>query len=148
MKVILLADVKGKGKAGAIVEVPDGYARNFLIPQKLAAEATAKTLNELKQQEAKRAKQLEREISEAKKVSEKLEGILVKVSARGGEGGKLFGSVTDKEIVEALNEQHGIEIEKQRLVQGEPIRAFGSYEVKVKLGHEIGGVIHLLVVES
>ncbi|MCL2563254.1 MAG: 50S ribosomal protein L9 [Oscillospiraceae bacterium] len=148
MKVILLQDVKGQGKAGDVITVSDGHARNFLIPRKIAAEATAKSMNELKQQETKRAKQLEKEIAEAKAVKEKLESLMVKVSARGGEGGKLFGSVTTAEIADALREQHGIALEKNKLVQDEPIRAFGSYEVKVKLGHEMSGVIHLVVAEA
>ena len=146
MKVILLVDVKGQGNAGDVVEVSDGHARNYLIPRKLAKEATKKGMTELKQQEAKRARQKEREIAEAKAIQEKLQGIIVNVTARGGEGGKLFGSVTGKEIVEALEEQHGIRIEKNKLVDGDPIRSFGSYEVKVKLGHETSGVINLMVV--
>jgi len=146
MKVILLVDVKGQGKAGDVVEVSDGHARNFLIPRKLAMEATRKGLTELKQQETKRTKQKEKEVAEAKAIQEKLQGIIVNVTAKGGEGGRLFGSVTSKEIVEALQEQHGIRIEKNRLVDGDPIRSFGSYEVKVKLGHETTGVINLMVV--
>jgi len=145
MKVILLEDMKGKGKLGDIVEVSDGHARNFLIPRKLAAEANAKNLNELKQQEAKIAKRREREIADAKSIEEKLQSLTVNVTARGGEGGKLFGSVTHKEIVEALKEQHGIELEKNKILQDEPIKAFGTYDVKVKLGHDTTGMIHLVV---
>ncbi|MCL2368182.1 MAG: 50S ribosomal protein L9 [Oscillospiraceae bacterium] len=148
MKVILLQDVKGQGKAGDTLKVADGHARNFLIPRGLAVEASTKNLHQLKQQEAKIAKQREKEIAEAKATEEKLQSLMVKVSAKGGEGGKLFGSVTDKEIVEALAEQHGITVEKNKLLQAEPIKTFGTFEIKVKLGHEITGVIHLIVVEG
>jgi len=145
MKVILLQDVKGQGKAGEVVTVSDGHARNFLFPRKLAMEATAKGLNELKQQEAKRAKQREKEIAFAKAIQGELQSVVVKVVAKGGEGGRLFGSVTGKEIVEALQAQHGIQLEKNKLVQEEPIRNFETYEVKVKLGHETSGVIQVVV---
>jgi len=148
MKVILLADVKGSGKAGDFIEVSDGYARNFLIPRKLAQEATTKNLAELKQQEEKRKKQLEREIAEAKAVQEKLQNLTVKVVAKGGEGGRLFGSVTTKEIVEALEQQHGIKLEKNKVLQEDPIKTFGTHEVKVKLGHEKHGIINLVVANS
>ena len=147
MKVILLQDVKGQGKTGDLVKVSDGYARNFLFPRQLAVEANEKNMTELKKQEKKRAKQLEQEIVEAKKAQEKLAGVLVKISAKAGAGGRLFGAVTTKEIAEALSEQHGIAVEKNKIVQPEPIKAFGSYEVKVKLGHEVQGVINLIVTE-
>ena len=148
MKVILLENVQGSGKAGALIEVSDGYARNFLIPRKLAQEATAKNLAELKQQEQKRQKQREREIAEAKAVQEKLQNLTVKIVARGGEGGRLFGSVTSKEIVEALQKQHGITLEKNKLLQDEPIKTFGTHDVKIKLGHETVGTINLIVANS
>jgi len=148
MKVILLQDVKGSGKAGTLVEVSDGYARNFLIPKKLATEATQKNLTDLKQQEAKRTKQREREIAEARAVQEKLQGLTVKVVAKGGEGGRLFGSVTSKEIIEALQQQHGITLEKNKLLQDEPIKTCGTHAVKVKLGHEQHGIINLIVTNN
>ena len=148
MKVILLQDVKGQGKTGDLVKVSDGYARNFLFPRNLAVEANDKNLSELKKQEAKRAKQKAKEIAEAKAAQEQLGAILVKLSARSGTGGRLFGSITSKEIVEALKEQHGITVEKNKIIQTDPIKTFGSFEVKVKLGHEITGVINLLVTEK
>ncbi|MCL2828820.1 MAG: 50S ribosomal protein L9 [Oscillospiraceae bacterium] len=148
MKVILLKDVKEQGKAGQLVEVSDGYARNFLIPRKLAVQANTDNVNALKQQEKKRAKQVEKEVAGAKAAQEKLESLLVKISAKAGVGGRLFGAVTSKEIAEALSEQHGISIEKNKIVQTEPIKTFGSYEVRVKLGHEISGTIHLVVAEG
>ena len=148
MKVILLQDVKGQGKTGDLIKVSDGYARNFLLPRKLAIEANEKNLHELKKQEKKRARQLEKEIAEAKAVQEQLAAVLVKISARAGTGGRLFGSVTSKEIAEALKEQHGVSIEKNKIIQTEAIKTFGTYEVRVKLGHEISGVINLLVAEK
>ena len=148
MKVILLEDVKGQGKKGDLVNVSDGHARNFLIPRKLAVEANAGNLKTLKEQEQKKKKRLEKEIADAKVIQGKLETIIVKVPAKAGTGGRLFGSVTSQEIVEALHDQHHIKIEKNKVQQVEPIKAFGSYEVKVKLGHEISGMINLLVVEG
>ena len=148
MKVILQQDVKGQGKIGDLVNVSDGYARNYLFPRKLAIEANEKNLGELKKQEKKRQKQVDLEVAEAKKAKETLGAVLVKISAKAGTGGRLFGSVTSKEISEALKEQHGISVEKNKIVQAEPIKTFGSYDVKVKLGHEIQGVINLIVVEK
>ena len=145
MKVILLEDVKGKGKIGDVVEVPDGYARNFLLPKKQAAEATAKRLNELKQQADKKARQKARERGDAEAIKAQLADLTVKVTAKGGEGGRLFGSVTSAEIVEALEKQHKISLEKNKLVIDEPIKTLGNHEVKVKLGHEMSGVISVLV---
>ena len=149
MKVILQQDVKGQGKKGDLIEVSDGYARNFLLPRKLAAQATTENLTVMKQQEKAKQKKLEKEKAAALEIASKLEGVQVKITARaGGPGGKLFGSVTSKEISEALHDQHGVEIEKNRIVQEEPIKAFGPYEVKCKLGFEIAGVIHVLVTEA
>jgi len=148
MKVILLEDVKGQGKKGDLVNVSDGHARNFLIPRKLAVEANAGNLKTLKEQEQKKKKKLEKEIADAKAIQGKLEAIIVKVTAKAGTGGRLFGAVTGREIVDALREQHGIAIEKNKVVQDQPIKAFGSYEVKVKLGHELSGIINVMVVEG
>jgi len=149
MKVILQQDVKGQGKKGELVNVSDGYARNFLLPRKLAVHATHENLTVMKQQEKDKQKKLERDKAKANEISAKLGDVLVKISARGGgDGGKLFGSVTTKEISEELQKQHGVEIDKNKIVQDEPIKSFGSHEVKCKLGFEITGVIHLLVVES
>ena len=148
MKVILLENVQGSGKAGDLIEVSDGYARNFMIPKKLAVEATPKNLNLLKQQEEKRAKQRSREITDAKVIQEKLKEVSVKVVAKGGESGRLFGSVTTKEIAEALQAQHGIKLEKNKILQDDPIKTFGAYEIKVKLGHEMSGVINLVVADN
>jgi len=149
MKVILQQDVKGQGKAGQLVEVADGFARNYLLPRKLAVTATTENVAVMKRQEKARLRKLETDKAAAKEIAAKFEGIMVKITSRsGGAGGKLFGAVTSKEISEALLEQHGIELEKNKIVQEEPIKAFGSYEVKCKLGFEITGIIHVLVVES
>jgi len=149
MKVILQEDVKGKGKKGQLVDVSDGYARNYLLPRKIAVVATQENMTVMKQQEKARLKKLEEDKSEALQVAEKLQAIVVKIPARsGGAGGKLFGAVTSKEISEALLEQYGIEIEKNKIVQEEHIKTFGSYEIKCKLGFEISGSINVLVVEG
>ena len=148
MKVILQQDVKGHGKKGQMVEVSDGYARNFLLSKKLAVEATAENVNTMKMQDkAKRAKEME-ERAQAVATAEKLKSCQVKIAAKGGNGGKLFGVVTGKEIAAALKEQHAMEVDSKKLVLSEPIKSFGSYEVKAKLGYEISGTVYVLVVEE
>jgi large subunit ribosomal protein L9 len=148
VKVILAQDVKDQGKKGQLVEVSDGYARNFLIPRKLAVEATNDNLNVMKQQEKAKQKRREAEIAEAKAAAARLEGVIVKIPAKAGGAGKLFGAVTSKEISEALSEQHGIEIEKNKIGLEEHIKSFGSFEVKCRLGYEISGKINVLVIEG
>lgn len=148
MKVILSKDVKGHGKAGQLVEVSDGYARNFLIPKKLAAPATTDNINTMKLQEKARLAQIERDKAEAKATAEKLQGCVVKIAARAGESGKLFGSITSKEISEGLASQCGINIEKNKIVLSDPIKSFGTYEVKCKLGFEISGTVNVIVTEG
>ena len=148
MKVILQEDVKGKGKAGQLVEVADGYARNFLIPQKLAVTATPQNISLMKQQEKSRQRKLEADKAAANETLAKLEGVLVKITAKAGEGGRLFGGVTSMDISSELMQQHGIEIEKNKIVLEEQIKSFGTFEVKCKLGFEIAGVINVLVIEG
>ena len=149
MKVILQQDVSGQGKKGQLLNVSDGYARNFLLPRKLAVAANQENISAMKQQEKARQKKQESEKAQAQETAQKLEGVVVTIQARsGGDGGKLFGSVTSKEISETLLAQHGIDIEKNRIVQDEHIKSFGPHEVKCKLGHEISGVINVLVVEA
>ena len=148
MKVILQQDVKGHGKKGQTVEVSDGYARNYLIPRKLALQATADNLNNAKQQEKARLRKIEQEKDIAREVSAQLEGVLVKISAKAGEGGRLFGSVTSAEISDELQKQHGITIEKNKLVLEEHIKAFGAYTIKCKLGHEVSGAVNVIVTEG
>ena len=148
MKVILTADVKGQGKKGELKEVSEGYARNYLIPRGLAMKATADNLNALALKEKARAAQAAKEKAQAQEHAKQLESCVVKVKARGGENGKLFGSVTNKEVADALKEQYGIELEKNRILLEENIKSFGSYELRCKLGYEVSGTIHLLVVEG
>lgn len=148
MKVILQQDVKGKGKKGQMIEASDGYARNFLIPKKLAVPATTDNINTMKLQEKAKQAQIEREKAEAREIVKKLESCVVKVSSKAGAGGKLFGSVTNKEISDALKNQFDITIEKQKIVMAEPIKSFGTYEVKCRMGYEISGIIHVVVAEA
>jgi len=148
MKVILQQDVKGHGKKGQTVEVSDGYARNYLIPRKLALTATADNLNNAKQQEKAKLRKIEQDKELAREVSAKLEGIIVKITAKAGEGGRLFGSVTSAEISDELQKQHGIAIEKNKLVLEDHIKTFGAYAVKAKLGHEISGSVNVIVTEG
>ena len=148
MKVILQQDVKGQGKKGQMVDVSDGYARNFLLPRKLAVEATAENVNTMKMQDkAKRAREAE-ERAAAVAAAEQLKGCQVKIAAKAGQGGRLFGAITSKEISEELKAQYGLDVNKSKIVQTEPIKAFGSYEVKCKLGYEVTGTIYVLVVEG
>ena len=148
MKVIFNADVKGKAKKGEMKEVSDGYARNYLLPRGLAAEATADNINALKLKEKARAAQIEKEKAQAMENAKKLEGVQVVVRAKAGSNGKLFGAVTSQEISSALKEQFGIEVEKNKIVQAEPIKNYGSYTVKAKLGYEISGSVNVLGVEG
>ena len=148
MKVILQQDVKGQGKKGQMIEASDGYARNFLLPRKLAVAATAENINTMRQQEKAKQAQEAAERAAALELAEKLKGCAVKVSAKAGNGGRLFGSVTSKEISDALKAQCGIDIAKTKIVLPEPIKAFGGYQLKCKLGYEISGTIHVTVVEA
>ena len=148
MKVILQQDVKGQGKKGELKEVSDGYARNFLFPKKLAVEATADNINTMKLQEKAKQAQIAKEKAEAKENAEKLKECTVKIVAKAGSNGKLFGAVTSKEISDALAAQYKIEIEKNKIVQADPIKTYGSFEVKVKLGHEISATLKVMVVEG
>ena len=148
MKVIFTVDVKGQGKKGEMKEVSSGYARNYLIPRGLAAEATADTLNALKLKEKAKAAQVAREKAQAEEYAKKLAAVQVTVRAKAGSAGKLFGAVTSQEISRALKEQFDLDIEKNKIVQAEPIKTFGSFTVKAKLGYEISGNINVLVVED
>ena len=148
MKVIFSTDVRGQGKKGEMKEVSDGYARNYLIPRGLAAEATADNINAMKLKEKAKAAQIAREKAQAEENAKKLEGVQVLIRAKAGSSGKLFGAVTSQEICDALKEQFDIDIEKNKIVQAEPIKTFGSYTVKAKLGFETSGNINLLVIEA
>lgn len=148
MKVIFNTDVRGQGKKGELKEVSLGYARNYLLPRGLASEATPDAINAFKLKEKAKAAQAAREKAEAEANAKKLEGVQVTVRARAGSGGKLFGAVTSEAISKALKEQFDIDIEKNKIVQGEPIKNFGSYTVKAKLGYEVSGTINVLVIED
>ena len=148
MKVILLADVKGQGKKNDVIEVSDGYGKNFLIPRKLAKPADAQSLNDVKVKEAARLYRIETEKKEALALAETLKGILVKIPASSGADGRLYGSVTTKDIVEKLQADHQIVLDKRKLVLNDPIKAYGKYEVEVKLYTEVSGKINVLVCEK
>lgn len=148
MKVILTQDVKNQGKKDQIIEVSDGYARNFLFPKKLAIPADAKALNEVKNKEASRLHKIEVEKAEAKAIADKLTGILVKIVGKSGADGRLYGSITAKEIAESLEKNHGISIDKRKITIPEPIKSFGKYELDVKLYPEVNGKINLLVADK
>ncbi len=148
MKVILQQDVKGQGKKGQMVEVSDGYGRNFLLPRKLAVEATAENVNTMKMQDkAKKAREAE-EKAQAQALAEQLKSCQVKIAAKAGQGGRLFGSITSKEISEELKKQYDLDVNKSKIVMAEPFKAFGSYEVKCRLGYEVTGTIYVLVIEG
>ena len=148
MKVILQQDVKGQGKKGQMVEVSEGYARNFLLPRKMAIPATADAINTMNLKEKARKAEEARLKAEAEDIAEKLKECQVKLTAKAGAGGKLFGAVTTKEISEGLQKQYGIDVPKQKLVLEAPIKAFGSYQVKAKLGFEVSGTVYVSVFEE
>ena len=147
MKVILLADVKGLGKKDDMVEAAEGYARNFLIPRKLAILADNKAQNELKGKEASRQYKIEEERKAAKAIAEKLSGITVKIRSASGADGRLYGAVTAKDIAEALEKDHGVKIDKRKLELGDAIRSYGSYTVSVKLYTDVVGKFTVVVHE-
>ena len=148
MKVILQQDVKGQGKKGQLVEVSEGYARNFLLPRKLAIPATTDAINTMNLKEKARKAEEARQKAEAEATAEKLKECQVKLTAKAGNGGRLFGAVTTKEISEGLKAQFSIDIPKQKLVLDEPIKAFSSYQVKAKLGFEVVGTVYVSVFED
>jgi large subunit ribosomal protein L9 len=147
MKVILLADVKGVGKKGEVINASDGYARNFLFPRKLAQEATDANMNVLNlKKEAERRKKLA-EIEAAQKLADELKGKAVKIAAKSGENGRLFGSITSKDVADALNAQYKLNIDKKKIVV-DTIRTLGTYEVEVKLYPEISTKISVILTEQ
>lgn len=148
MKVILQKDIRGKGKKDQMIEVAEGYARNFLLPKGDAIPATADAMNTIRLQEKAKAKADAEAKAAAQAIAEQLKGIQVKIPCKGGEGGKLFGSVTTKEISSALKEQFGLELDSKKLVLPDAIKSFGSYQVKAKLGFEISGLVNVLVCEA
>ena len=141
MKVILTQDVRGKGKKGQMIEAAEGYARNFLLPKGMAVLATADAVNTMNLQAKAKAKADAEAKAAALEIAEKLKSCQVKIAAKGGEGGKLFGAVTGKE-------KYGMDVDSKKLVLDQPIKTFGSFEVKAKLGFEISGTVYVLVTEE
>lgn len=148
MKIILIQDVKKLGKKGEIIEASDGYARNYILPQKLGIEANSKNLNDLKLQKMKEEKDAQRLLDEAKELAEKLGGQVVAVKMKAGEGGKVFGSVSAKEIAEAMKKQNALEIDKKKIQLQEPIKSFGFHEVGIKLHPQVTGTLRVKVEEA
>ncbi len=148
MKVVLLQDVKGQGKKDQIINVSDGYARNFLFPKGLAAEVTGSVLNEIKNKEASKAHKIELEKAAARETAEKLAAVRVAFKVKSGGAGRMYGSVTAKDIAEALKAQHKIDIDKRKLILDEPIKQYGTYTVEVKLYTEITGKVTVSVTEA
>ncbi len=148
MKVVLLQDVKGQGKKGDVINVSDGYARNFLFPKKLGAVADAQVMNELKGKEEARLHKIEVDKQNARETAAKLESVSVKITAGAGADGKIYGSVTAKDIAEALMQQHKIEIDKRKLQMNEAIKTFGTHVVEIKLYTEITGKVNVVVAEK
>jgi large subunit ribosomal protein L9 len=147
MKVILTKDVKGQGKKGQLVEVSDGYARNFLLPRGLAQAATAENVNTMQMNEKAKREKEAKERAEAVALSKQMGEFLVKVPAKAGTGGRLFGSVTTKEISDQLKKQYNVDLPKTKM-QADPIKSFGTYEVKCKLGYEVTATLKVMVVEE
>lgn len=137
MKVILQADVKGTGKKGQVFEVADGYARNFLFPKKLAVEATAGNIQDISHKKVLEERRKEKEKQDAIELANKLNALLIEVKTKTGEGGRLFGSVTSKEIADDLKKQHGIEVDRRKLELKEPIKSLGNFEVQVKIHPDV-----------
>lgn len=147
MKVILLEDVKGSGKKGELINASDGYARNFLLPKKLAMEATPQALNELKQKEAAKERRLALEKQAALDAAAAVRGKTVRVTSAAGQNGKLFGSVTAAEVAEELKKQYGIEVDRRKIALESEIKAFGTYNAEVKFGYGVTAALYVLVAE-
>lgn len=141
MRVVLLADVKGQGKKDQIVEVSDGYARNFLFPKKLAIAADSKAINEIKNKEASKQHKIDVDRAEAKEIAKKLETLTVVFEYAAGPDKRLYGSVTSKDIAEELQKTHGIVIDKRKITLAEPIKSFGTFKADAKLYSDVAGKI-------
>ena len=148
MKVILLQDVKGKGKKGQMLEVSDGYARNFMLPKKLAIEATPDAINTMRMNDKATQERIAREKAEALATSKKLREMTVIVKAKGGGAGRLFGSVTNQEIADALEKNGGIKLDKRKIVIADPIKSVGTYTATCKLGYEITAPLTVKIEEA
>ena len=148
MKVILLQDVKGKGKKGQMLEVSDGYARNFMLPKKIAIEATADAINTMRMNDKATQERIAKEKAEALAVSKQLRELTLVVTAKGGGAGRLFGSVTNQEIADALKAKTGITLDKRKIVIADTIKSVGTYTVTCKLGYEITAPLTVKIVEA
>lgn len=146
MKVILLAEVKNLGKRGAVVEVADGYARNYLIPRGLAREASSAGLKALEEEQQRASRRAARELAEAQRLGERLQGLVVTIPARAGGEGKLFGSVTARDVAEAISRVLGVEMDRRKVDLREPIKALGEYPVTIKLYHGVRATVTARVV--
>lgn len=147
MKVILIQDVKSLGKKGDIVEINDGYARNYVIPKKFGLEATNKNLNDLKLQKANEVKIAKEKLEQAKEFADQLKDKSVTLQMKTGEGGRLFGSISTKEIAKAVTEQLGFQIDKKKMILDEPIKTLGTHIIKIKLHKEVVGQLAVKVKE-
>ena len=148
MKVILTKDVKGQGKKGDVVNVSDGYARNYLFPNKLAIEASNKNLNEVKAKKAADARRKKEELEQAKLLAKKISGVEVLVRAKSGDQGKLFGSITSKDIADAALKQHKLKIDRKKIVLTEPIKSLGSFSLEVKVYPDVSASLNVKVIEE
>ena len=148
MKVILLQDVKGKGKKGQMLEVSDGYARNYMLPRKIAIEATVDAMNTKKMNDKAEAERIAREKAEAMEISKQLRAMVLTVTAKGGGAGRLFGSVTNQEIADALKAKSGITLDKRKIVISDPIKSVGTFTVNCKLGYEITAPLTVKIEEA
>ena len=148
MKVILLQDVKGKGKKGQMLEVSDGYARNYMLPRKIAIEATVDAMNTKKMNDKAEAERIAREKAEALEISKQLRAMVLTVTAKGGGAGRLFGSVTNQEIADALKAKTGIALDKRKIVISDPIKTVGTFTVNCKLGYEITAPLTVKIEEA
>ena len=148
MKVILMQDVKGKGKKGQMIEVSDGYARNYMLPRKIAVEATADAVNTMRMNDKAAAEKAAKERAEAMEISKKLRDMTLVVTAKGGGAGRLFGSVTNAEIADALAKKAGIKLDKRKIVISDPIKSVGTYTVNCKLGYEITAPLTVKIEEA
>lgn len=148
MKVILTQDIKGKGKKGQMIEISDGYARNYLLPRKLAVEATADAVNTMRMNDKAAAEKAAKERAAALEISKQLRAMTLVVTAKGGGAGRLFGSVTNQEIADALKEKSGIALDKRKIVISDPIKNVGTYTVQCKLGYEITAPLTVKIEEA
>ena len=148
MKVILMQDVKGKGKKGQMIEVSDGYARNYMLPRKIAVEATADAVNTMRMNDKAAAEKAAKERAEAVETSKRLREMTLVVAAKGGGAGRLFGSVTNQEIADAMKAKTGITLDKRKIVIADPIKNVGTYTVTCKLGYEISAPLTVKIEEA